>query len=169
MRVSVPFSFTVSHAGRGGEITCQCEAGTISLGIEVGSQGDFTVLLRGAQLASPNRRSRRLRKEERAILFDRLRDWLDETGRTGWVIEPVRPDDVLSDDILSAVRVAFPRVEQSAVIAHLSQYRGREPERVCRNILARADGDRAAVAKLVQDARIDERRRTAGADDADGE
>lgn len=157
MRVTEPFAFSVSHQGRGGHLTCTCEAGMISLGIEMEPTGDFSVSLRGAQVRSPSGKSRRLRKDERPILFDRLRAWLDETERMEWVIEPVRPGDFLSAEILRAVRVAFPRADQSAVIAHLSQYRGPEPERVWWGILILADGDRDAALKLVKNARTDYR------------
>ncbi len=87
MRVREPLSFSVAHAGRGGEVECRSSAGRIALALEVQAGGAFSVWLRGAQLAPPDGEPRRLDPGERRLVRDRLRTWLDETGRERWAIE----------------------------------------------------------------------------------
>ncbi len=154
MRVVGPFSFSVTHSGRGGEIVGRCAAGTLALAIEMHPNGRFSTGLRGVQLRTAgDDKRRRLRPEERRIVFDRLRAWLDESGRRGWVIEPARPNELLSGETLRAIEAGFPRAYRSAVATHLCQYRGAEAERVRRDILTLADGDFETVVELVEAAR----------------
>jgi hypothetical protein len=87
MPVREPFEFSVTHVGRGGEVTCRCDAGTISLAIELEAGGEFSVWLRGARLVSDGRKERALRADERRLVLERLRAWLEATGREGWAVE----------------------------------------------------------------------------------
>lgn len=87
MRVREPLSFSVVHAGRGGEVECRTGAGRIALALEAHADGDFSVWLRGARLTPPDGEPRRLDAGERRLVRDRLRAWLAETGRERWGIE----------------------------------------------------------------------------------
>jgi hypothetical protein len=87
MRIQEPLTFAVTHVGRGGDVACRCGAGELLLPIEMEAEGFFCVWLRGARLATPGRKERPLRTEERKLVIERLRAWLDATGRTGWSIE----------------------------------------------------------------------------------
>jgi hypothetical protein len=82
-----PLSFSVHHAGRGGDVTCRCDAGELLLPIEGHSPDGFSVWMRGARLTSAEGETRRLRTAERKLVLARLRAWLDATGRERWVIE----------------------------------------------------------------------------------
>ena len=87
MHVEEPLSFSVTHIGRGGYVACRCSAGEILLAIEMLAGGSFSVFLRGARGASAAG-IRRLRTYERQLILERLRGWLDATGREHWEIEP---------------------------------------------------------------------------------
>lgn len=145
--------FSVTHVGRSGWVSCECEAGTISLGIEMGPKGDFSVFMRGAQLTLPSGRSRRVRKDERSMLFDRLRAWLDETGRMGWVIEPVHTGEFVSGRVRRAVDDAIPVSKRGRVLTILAQYTGVERDRVQLAMLGLARGDADELLKLLQAAK----------------
>jgi hypothetical protein len=88
MRLERPLAFVVTHSGRGGAVTCRSQAGELSLAIELESGGAFTVWLRGAGLVSPEGKARRLEPDDRRLLYDELRAFLDSTGRERWAIEP---------------------------------------------------------------------------------
>ncbi len=59
------------------------------------------------------------------------------------------------DRVERAVAVAFPQDQRAAVLEALWEYAGSEPTRVRLGILALANGDADAVAKLVRDANVD--------------
>jgi hypothetical protein len=87
MRVGEPFRFELTHLGRGGTLACRCEAGEIGLAIELVDQGNFAVWLLGARLTKPDGTVRRLRTDERKLVLERVRAWLDANGRERWYIE----------------------------------------------------------------------------------
>lgn len=87
MRVREPFEFSVRHVGRGGDVACGCAAGQLQLALEMQSDGAFCVWLRGARLATSTARERRLRTDERRLVLEHLRAWLDSSGRASWTIE----------------------------------------------------------------------------------
>lgn len=154
--MSEPFAFSVTHSGRGGQLTCQCAAGVIILALEMGPHGAFSTGLSGARLEAPGGGTGRpLRPEEREAIMDALRSWLDETGRHPWVVEPARPMASLSEAVARQVAAAFPRTYGPSVATHLAQYRGHDAERVREAILVLAGGDLAAVADLTIEARTD--------------
>jgi nitrile hydratase len=83
-----PFSFQVTHVGRGGSIACRCGADEIVVAIAMLQGGAFSVFLRGALITSPAGKTRRFKPDERQRLQGQLRPWLDATGRQSWEIEP---------------------------------------------------------------------------------
>lgn len=87
MQLGRPLAFVVTHSGRGGAVTCRCHAGEVSLAIELEAEGAFTVWLRGARLVSPDGKARRIERDDRELLHDELRAFLDTTGRERWAIE----------------------------------------------------------------------------------
>lgn len=89
MRVEEPLSFSVTHVGRGGYVRIRSGAGEILLAIEMLAEGSFSVFLRGARVAAGpvDVEVRRLRTYERQLVLERLRGWLDSTGRERWEIE----------------------------------------------------------------------------------
>jgi len=89
MRVEEPLSFSVTHIGRGGYVRIRSSAGEILLAIEMLAGGSFAVFLRGARVAAGHvdADGRRLRTYERQLVLERLRGWLDSTGRECWAIE----------------------------------------------------------------------------------
>jgi hypothetical protein len=88
MPLREPLAFSVTHVGRGGDVTCRCDAGEILLAIELEAGGAFSVWLRGARLVRADGKARALRADERRLVLERLRAWLDTTDRNGWEIEP---------------------------------------------------------------------------------
>jgi len=87
MRIKEPLAFSVQHVGRGGNVVCHCEAGEIRLAIEMQSVDGFCVWLRGARLATSPTTARRLGTDERRLVSENLRAWLDSSGRASWTIE----------------------------------------------------------------------------------
>jgi hypothetical protein len=87
MPVRDPLEFSVTHVGRGGHLKCGCSAGEIRLAIELETGGAFSVYLRGARLVNGDGKTRALRTGERLLVLERLRAWLDATGREPWTVE----------------------------------------------------------------------------------
>lgn len=87
MRVTEPLAFSVQHAGRGGDVVCRCAAGELRMPLEMQPEGGFCVWLRGARLATSAAGARRLSTDERRLVLERLRAWLDGNGRASWGIE----------------------------------------------------------------------------------
>jgi hypothetical protein len=87
MRVKEPLSFSVTHIGRGGYVACRCDAGETLLAIEMLAGGSFSVFLRDARVAAAPGNARRIRTYERQLILERLRGWLNATGREHWEIE----------------------------------------------------------------------------------
>jgi hypothetical protein len=87
MLLTPPLVFAVTHSGRGGAVTCRSRAGEVSLAIELEAEGAFSVWLRGARLVTLEGKERRLHRDDRDLLHDELRAWLDASGRERWAIE----------------------------------------------------------------------------------
>lgn len=87
MRIREPLAFSVQHIGRGGKVIGHGEAGELRLELEMQSDGGFCVWLRGARLATAGGKERPLTGDERQLVGEQLRAWLDSTDRTSWTIE----------------------------------------------------------------------------------
>lgn len=87
MRIREPLAFSVHHVGRGGSVIAHCEAGELRLALEMQSDGAFCVWLRGVRLAMSTLGERRLTTDERRLVSDQLRAWLDSSSRATWTIE----------------------------------------------------------------------------------